>query len=333
MRIVSGYRHLAGFHCGSTAVRSLMEFFGHALSEPMALGLGQVLFVAVFDDLGLSPSRFLFTRSAELEMEAFRALGCRVALRQTDDPDEAWAQVRQRVDRDEPVMLQVDLSELPYFNTKIRFAGHKILLIGHDEAAGTALVSDNEFAQPQVVALEDLGRARYQSHFPFDLRHNWFDVEPPDTLRPFEESVPAALRGQAQKLLEGNDILGLPALEKLSKTLPKWAEATDWAWSASFAYQVIERRGTGGGGFRLKYAEFLTEAAPYCPLIAKYDLPARMRSIAATWTKLALALKAIGDRTAPDGFDEAAKIVGQIVVLERNFCQAVMDNVATGPSS
>ena len=33
----------------------------------------------------------------------------------------------------------------------------------------------------------------------------------------------------------------------------------DWQWCARFLYQVIERRGTGGGNFRLMYSRFLDE--------------------------------------------------------------------------
>ena len=38
--MVSGYRHLPGNHCGSTALRNLLDFSGIRISEEMALGLG-----------------------------------------------------------------------------------------------------------------------------------------------------------------------------------------------------------------------------------------------------------------------------------------------------
>ena len=36
-------------------------------------------------------------------------------------------------------------------------------------------------------------------------------------------------------------------------------QVEDWQWCARFGYQVIERRGTGGGNFRLMYSRFLAE--------------------------------------------------------------------------
>ena len=70
-----------------------------------------------------------------------------------------------------------------------------------------------------------------------------------------------------------------------------WREG-DWRWTTRFAYQIIERRGTGGGGFRKMYAEFLNEAASADPRISDLQLPQLMTDCAACWTSLALALKA-----------------------------------------
>ena len=73
---------------------------------------------------------------------------------------------------------------------------------------------------------------------------------------------------------------GLPAIERLAAEAGSWPEvAEDWQWCARFAYQVIERRGTGGGAFRLMYSRFLEEAGrDEAPLAAE---------AAARWTELA----------------------------------------------
>jgi hypothetical protein len=49
------------------------------------------------------------------------------------------------------------------------------------------------------------------------------------------------------------------ALEKMRNELAMWKDFNDWQWACRFAYQVIEKRGTGGGGFRLMYADFLED--------------------------------------------------------------------------
>ena len=60
---------------------------------------------------------------------------------------------------------------------------------------------------------------------------------------------------------------GLPALRRFADEVGGWPESIpDWQWCARFNYQVIERRGTGGGNFRLMYSRFLEEVgAPRLP--------------------------------------------------------------------
>ena len=69
-------------------------------------------------------------------------------------------------------------------------------------------------------------------------------------------------------------------------------QVEDWRWCARFCYQVIERRGTGGGNFRLMYSRFLEEAgSQYAPLAAE---------AAASWTALAEALLAASEADGPE---------------------------------
>jgi hypothetical protein len=71
---------------------------------------------------------------------------------------------------------------------------------------------------------------------------------------------------------------------------------------------VIEKRGTGGGAFRLMYSRFLAEAErPEAPLAA---------DAAARWTDLAGAFHAASERDEPDpalwrDVDAAAKRVAE----------------------
>ncbi len=76
------------------------------------------------------------------------------------------------------------------------------------------------------------------------------------------EAAPAAIERAAKEMLEPSlgAYQGIPALRRLSDEIASWPEvAEDWQWCARFLYQVIERRGTGGGNFRRMYARFLGE--------------------------------------------------------------------------
>ena len=86
---------------------------------------------------------------------------------------------------------------------------------------------------------------------------------------------------------------GLDAVRRLAEEAGSWPEAAeDWQWCARFGYQVIERRGTGGGAFRLMYSRFLEEAGrPEAPLAA---------DAAARWTELAEAFHAASESDDPE---------------------------------
>ncbi len=66
----------------------------------------------------------------------------------------------------------------------------------------------------------------------------------------------------------------------------------DWQWCARFGYQVIERRGTGGGNFRVMYSRFLEEAG--------FEQAELAAEAAARWTSLADALFAASESDDPE---------------------------------
>ena len=113
----------------------------------------------------------------------------------------------------------------------------------------------------------------------------------PEQLR---EAIPAAIERAAKAMLEPEfrDFSGLDAVQRLAEEAGPWPEvAEDWQWCARFGYQVIERRGTGGGAFRLMYSRFLEEAGrPEAPLAAE---------AAARWTELATAFHSASEGERP----------------------------------
>jgi hypothetical protein len=76
----------------------------------------------------------------------------------------------------------------------------------------------------------------------------------------------------------------LPAVRRLAAEIGSWPQdASDWQWCARFGYQVIEKRGTGGGNFRLMYSRFLEQAGYEEAHLLAADAAQR-------WTALAAAL-------------------------------------------
>jgi hypothetical protein len=292
-RLVPGYRHVPGNHCGSTALRNLLAFHGLEMSEEMALGLGAgVSFYYVVLE-GSSPSRFTNGRTGRLEEQFVELTGAPLRLETFDDPDAAWQAARGAVDQDRPAILITDLYYLDHYGTSAHFPGHAVVLAGYDSEV--AYLSDTGFDELQTTRLDGLKRARHGDHPVFPLAGHMFTVEAGSDLGDPAAAAPAAIARCARGMLEPElgDLQGIPALRRFAAEVGDWPErAEDWRWCARFLYQVIERRGTGGGNFRLMYSRFLEEAG--------YEQSALARAAADAWTALAAAVQAASEPEEPD---------------------------------
>lgn len=294
MRSVPGYVHTPGKHCGSTALRNLLAFHGIAISEEMALGLGAgagFYYLAMEDT---SPSRWFNGRTARLE-ESFRDLtGAALELRTFADDEEAWDAARAEVDSGLPSLLLTDIYHLDHYGNSAHFPGHAVILAGYDEEV--AYLSDTGFEQLQTTRLENLAQARRSSHPAFPMEGHLFTVAADVDRDRLQAAVPAAIARAAAEMLEPpfGEFGGLPAVDRLAAEAGHWPEVVeDWRWCARFAYQVIERRGTGGGCFRLMYSRFLEEAGREAEALLA-------AAAAARWSELAEAFRLASEDDAPD---------------------------------
>lgn len=323
MTELRGFQHVPGAHCASTALADVARFHGLDLSEPLCFGLGEGLGFAVQDQPGGSPSRLLMGRSRSLERRFFENLGLPFRWQKEEDEALAWAAARACVDGNIPVLLRADLHYLHYYRSKTHFTGHVIVLAGYDEARGEAFLADTQFPGLQAVPLADLARARTSPHGMAPLRNHAFPVE----RLPAPADLPGVLRraigSQARAMLAGRDLgtvqTRLLGMAHLARTFPTWREAPDWRWCARFAYQIIEKRGTGGGNFRRLYADFLAQSAPHVPALPLAAWADRMREISGLWTALSEKLKVVSEADAPAGFGEAGRMMDRLAAMERAF--------------
>ncbi|HVY95881.1 MAG TPA: BtrH N-terminal domain-containing protein [Solirubrobacterales bacterium] len=323
MPSVPGYVHTPGHHCGSTALRNLLGFHGIAISEEMAFGLGAgaCFYYLAYEEM--SPSRFFNGRTARLE-ESFRELtGAALELRTFAPEDEsAWTAAAAEVDAGRPVLLLTDIYYLDHYGSSAHFPGHAVVLAGYDEEV--AYLSDTGFEELQTTRLEHLARARHSGHPPYPLEGQMFTVTEAGDPAALEAAIPAAIERAAGEMLEPawGEFAGLPALERLAAEAGAWPEAAaDWQWCARFAYQVIERRGTGGGCFRPMYSRFLAEAGrPEAPLAA---------AAGERWTELAEAFKAASESDEPEPalWRRVDAGAGAVLEAERRLWAALAERV------
>jgi hypothetical protein len=309
MSFVAGYEHVPGHHCGSTALRNLLAFHGVDITEEMAFGLGAgacFYYVAIED---ASPSRWFNGRTARLE-ETFRDLtGAGLLTLTFEDSDEAWEAARAEVDAGKPVLLLTDLYHLDHYGNSAHFPGHAVVLAGYDEEV--AYLSDTGFPDLQKTRLANLAKARHSNHPAYPVQGHMFTVADEIREEQLRAAVPSAIDRAVKAMVEPEfrEFSGLDAVRRLADEAGSWPEvAEDWQWCARFGYQVIERRGTGGGAFRLMYSRFLEEAGrDEAPLAAE---------AAARWTELATAFHAASESEQPEDalwrrIDRAARDVAE----------------------
>jgi len=190
------------------------------------------------------------------------------------------------------VLLLTDLYYLDHYGRSAHFPGHAVVLAGYD--GSSALLSDTAFEDLQTTSLESLDRARHSDHPAYPLQGHMFTVDGVLDRAALHAAVPAAVEQAAREMLEPTwgEFAGLPAVRRLADEAGSWPEQTeDWQWCARFGYQVIERRGTGGGNFRLMYSRFLEETG--------YTEAALAAEAAASWSALAIAFRTASELDDP----------------------------------
>jgi hypothetical protein len=294
MPSVAGYVHTPGHHCGSTALRNLLAFQGVEVSEEMAFGLGAGACFYYVTIEEASPSRWFNGRTARLEETFDELTGAALRMQTFEEGDgRAWEAARGEVDAGNPVLLLTDLYYLDHYGNSAHFPGHAVVLAGYDEEV--AHLSDTAFEELQTTRLENLSRARHSSHPAYPLAGHMFTASGEISQEQLREAIPAAIERAATAMVapEFRDFSGMDAVRRFATEAGSWPEsAEDWQWCARFGYQVIERRGTGGGAFRLMYSRFLEEAGrPEAPLAA---------AAAAAWTALAEEFRSASEDERPD---------------------------------
>lgn len=302
-KIIPGYRHKPGFHCASSAIRNLLAFWGVGVSEQTVIGLGRApgFIYCVINGI---PSRYIIMRHLELEENFFNTVGVKFQWQLTESASEATRLAKEFIDCGVPLLVQTDIAYLPYFNTDQHFVGHAVVICGYDDDMGEFYVSDTLHPEALSVAFTDMEKARSACFPPFDLKNRFFVLEGISDFCLDQSLVHGAVRRWAEENIEGiagfPEPYGVKSLQMLIDDLPQWKHSSDWQWSARFTYQVIERRGTGGAGFRTLYRQFLEEQETRYPALRKLGLSGDLAVIEKLYHELAAAFRDISEKDIPD---------------------------------
>ncbi len=308
--------HEVGNHCTSTSIRDVFLYDGLPISEAAVFGLGSGLGFFYVTKPHESPTFRLNGRALDLEAKFYRNTGY---------GEFAWAEtwspqaIADALERGRPVLAKMDIFHLPYYQPPVHFVMHTVVVAAIDSQSVT--VADTASDSLLTMTLNEFQAAINVYDPPMMYPYHWA-AAPESKPVLHREYILRSLETAAREMLTPDfEVIGLPAMRRLAEAFPMWKNVKDWAWCARFAYQSMEKRGTGGGSFRLMYADFLEEASAYVPELQDIQAARRMRHIGEKWVELAQVCKDIFVEENPAGFVEAGRLTAQIADLETGIMQ------------
>jgi hypothetical protein len=331
-KIINNWVHIPGLHCGSVALRDVVTYYGHPLSEAMCFGLGSGLGFFYTQNNDMSPTRSIHLRGPGMETNFFTLIGKPTEWKLESDGDIAFEILRDYIDQDIPLLIQTDIFHLDYYKSSTHFPGHVVCVWGYDDESETVFLSDTGFEGLQSVSYEGLKNARCSKAKPYPLNNNWFEVYLENPLPQLSKIVPKAIYNNAKSMLEGKrssrGMSGIGTIRSWAEGLESWGDAPDWQWSSRFAYQVIEKRGTGGGGFRWIYRDFLLEAEEIIPNLKALGLPDKMDLLGRKWSDMSGLMRQISECEKDlELLRLASNKAHEIACLEEAFYTGVLEKL------
>ncbi|MFQ5788364.1 MAG: BtrH N-terminal domain-containing protein, partial [Thermodesulfobacteriota bacterium] len=280
----------------------------------------------------MSPSKSIHLRGPAMEPNFFSIIDKQTEWKFEDDNERSSRMLKNFINHDIPVLIQTDIFYLDYYNSSTHFPGHVVSVWGYDDESREFFLSDTGFSGLKSISYESLSKARSSQAQPYPLRNNWIEVvlEPP--IPPLSELIPRAILNNAKSMLEGRKnsrgISSVNTIRLWAKQLKDWYVTPDWQWSTRFAYQVIEKRGTGGGGFRFMYRDFLIEAQEIIPVINELKLVEKMDLLGTKWSDISIILRRISDSEKDfQLFKQVSKKAEEIAELEETFYSEINDRL------
>jgi hypothetical protein len=332
-KLIRNWVHIPGLHCGSVALRDVMTHQGYNLSEAMCFGIGGGLgfYYTVSEDI--SPTRMIFVRGPEMEPTFFSLIDKPTSWKNETDDEKALEIAREWIDKDIPILVQTDVRYLDYYNSSTNFPGHVVSVWGYDDETQTIFLADTSFEGLQEVSYEKFKRGRSSKAPSNPLENNWFEVNPAKPIRSLSEVIPEAIRENARKMMEGRrggrGESGIRMIKLWAEDLPNWTAAHDWKWCARFGYQVIQKRGVCGAGFRWIYRDFLKEAEEILPSLYELRLSRKMDLIGNKWSNISMVLKEISEKQKPDKnlLNFASDKASELWELEEQFYRTALKSL------
>ncbi len=274
---IENFVHLPGNNCVTTALRNIVNHYGFRYPEQRVFGIAEGLGFH-FRTIAGQENPHLGGAGSGMVESFCRNLHLAFEVKEFDSDEDAWRDLVSHIDLQIPVIVQVDLLHLPYFDSKTHFAGHRVVPVGYDD--DNVFLADTGYLRIQKCPIEKFNAAHASEFPPFAHRRRRWRIERFEE-RPFvDEMITKALYNLYQKFENHAPSYNLLQIFDLRDHLKDYK-------NPAMLYQQIEKAGTGGGLSRKMFSEFLDQAGqiyarPIYELASGlYDQAARM------WTQIA----------------------------------------------
>lgn len=291
-----------GSNCSTTALKTILNYYGYNLSEDYIFGIGAGLGF-IYQYYANNNEYFLSGKNESIELNALNALGGTIISGSFDDNDLAWLEVKSFIDQNIPVILDLSIRDLPYFKPylsglkNIGFGLHNAVLCGYDETTRTVQLLDHRWNEPLVVSYHDLAKARKSSGNVSS--RNAYKVLITSSNIPKIPNIRHSLILNINRMKNPFAFkMGLPGVTMFKKDINiiMHTEENEDSKNAIITYAyLMEKLGTGGGNFRRMYGRFLMELSKKNENIKYKEIGNSYLELSRKWRKLSTLMERMAE--------------------------------------
>lgn len=314
---IEKYSHFGGKHIESANLKNLLAHhgvknphtdkpFSEALCFGIAGGIGigysfcpSVVRHRISSGISIVGRHCIYATGPTWYQGFCDRLGIQTRVTETSAKGKAYKNLLAELEDEKPAIVWCGSTDLPFLGRPLESCGlymHTFIVHGVDDNQGIAFGADRAPISVEIT-LKDLEEARNRvcSH-----KNRTMSIAPPEAISTatlkdaVEQGIQAALDEMMHK--PKMKTFSLPGLEIWAKMICNDKNKEGWgkAFPDGFlysafreVYKTIESVGTGGGLYRLMYADFLNEAADITGRSALKEMSDLYRDIGKEWAKLA----------------------------------------------